>query len=60
MLEAVADQNLWIWDAYFGVLAANNDLNVLYDSPLFDDVLANRAPEAPSVYAVKPCSGFTP
>ncbi|GKD41742.1 zinc finger, CCHC-type containing protein, partial [Tanacetum coccineum] len=49
MLEAVADQNLWIWHAYFGVLATNNDLNVLYDSPLFDDVLADRAPEAPFI-----------
>nr|GEY27890.1 reverse transcriptase domain-containing protein [Tanacetum cinerariifolium] len=28
---------------------ANNDLNVLYGSPLFDDVLADRAPEAPFV-----------
>ncbi|GJW59173.1 ALP1-like protein [Tanacetum coccineum] len=37
MLEAVADQKLWIWHAYFGVPGANNDLNVLYDSSLFDD-----------------------
>ncbi|GKA72347.1 phospholipid-transporting ATPase 1, partial [Tanacetum coccineum] len=27
----------------------NNDLNVLYGSPLFDDVLADTAPEAPFV-----------
>ncbi|GJR29288.1 DNA-directed DNA polymerase [Tanacetum coccineum] len=39
MLEAVADQRLWIWHAYFGVPGANNDLNVLYGSPLFDDDL---------------------
>ncbi|GKA04284.1 ALP1-like protein [Tanacetum coccineum] len=45
MLEAVADQKLWIWHAYFGVPGANNDLNVLYGSPLFDDELADRAPE---------------
>ncbi|GKA83385.1 zinc finger BED domain-containing protein RICESLEEPER 2-like protein [Tanacetum coccineum] len=25
MLEAVADQRLWIWHAYFGVPGANND-----------------------------------
>ncbi|GJV54476.1 RNA-directed DNA polymerase, eukaryota, reverse transcriptase zinc-binding domain protein [Tanacetum coccineum] len=30
-----------------GVLGANNDLNVLYGSPLFDDLLADKAPEAP-------------
>ncbi|GJU75406.1 leucine-rich repeat-containing protein [Tanacetum coccineum] len=28
---------------------SNNDLNVLYGSPLFDDVLADMAPEAPFV-----------
>ncbi|GJY57254.1 reverse transcriptase domain, reverse transcriptase zinc-binding domain protein [Tanacetum coccineum] len=28
---------------------ANNDLNVLYGSPLFDDELADRAPECPFV-----------
>ncbi|GJT69162.1 zinc finger, CCHC-type containing protein [Tanacetum coccineum] len=47
MLEAVADQQLWFWHAYFGVPGANNDLNVLYGSPLFDDLLADKAPEAP-------------
>ncbi|GJR82313.1 ALP1-like protein isoform X1 [Tanacetum coccineum] len=26
---------------------ANNDLNVFYGSPLFDDLLADKAPEAP-------------
>ncbi|GKB52411.1 RNA-directed DNA polymerase, eukaryota, reverse transcriptase zinc-binding domain protein [Tanacetum coccineum] len=47
MLEAVADQQLWFWHAYFGVPEANNDLNVLYGSPLFDDLLADKALEAP-------------
>ncbi|GKB24806.1 ALP1-like protein isoform X1 [Tanacetum coccineum] len=46
MLEAVADQKLWIWHAYFEVPGSNNDLNVLYGSPLFDDVLADTALEA--------------
>ncbi|GJT48711.1 ALP1-like protein isoform X1 [Tanacetum coccineum] len=45
MLEVVADQRLWIWHAYFGVRGANNDLNVLYGFPLFDDELADTAPE---------------
>ncbi|GKB35289.1 probable arabinosyltransferase ARAD1 [Tanacetum coccineum] len=49
MLEAVADPKLWIWHAYFGVPGSNNDLNVLYGSLLFDDVLADTAPEAPFV-----------
>ncbi|GKB01931.1 protein arginine N-methyltransferase 1.6, partial [Tanacetum coccineum] len=45
MLEAVADKKLWIWHAYFGVPRANNNLNALYGSPLFDDELADRAPK---------------
>ncbi|GJZ00430.1 zinc finger, CCHC-type containing protein [Tanacetum coccineum] len=47
MLEFVADQQLWFWHAYFRVPGANNDLNVLYGSPLFDDLLAEKSPEAP-------------
>ncbi|GKA87761.1 putative RNA-directed DNA polymerase, eukaryota, reverse transcriptase zinc-binding domain protein [Tanacetum coccineum] len=50
--EAVADQKLWIWHAYFGVPEANNDLNVLYGSPLFDDEIADIAPECPFVVNV--------
>nr|GFC35156.1 hypothetical protein [Tanacetum cinerariifolium] len=46
MLEAVADKQLWFWHAYFGVPEADNDLNVLYGSPLFDDLLPDKAPEA--------------
>ncbi|GJT45423.1 ALP1-like protein [Tanacetum coccineum] len=49
MLEAVADQRLWIWHAYFGVPGANNDLNVLYGSPLFDDEIADIASECPFI-----------
>ncbi|GJW84694.1 putative ribonuclease H-like domain-containing protein, partial [Tanacetum coccineum] len=37
MLEAVASQDLWIWHAFYGMAGANNDINVLDNSPLFDD-----------------------
>ncbi|GJW50271.1 ALP1-like protein isoform X1 [Tanacetum coccineum] len=47
MLEAVADQQLWFWHAYFRVPRSNNDINVLYGSPLFDDLLADKASEVP-------------
>jgi hypothetical protein len=33
ILEAIADQSLWIWHAFFGVLEGNNDINVLDRSP---------------------------
>ncbi|GKF64761.1 ALP1-like protein, partial [Tanacetum coccineum] len=49
MLEAVASQDLWISHAFFGVAGANNDINVLDNSPLFDDLLEDIAPIAPFV-----------
>ncbi|GJX87080.1 ALP1-like protein [Tanacetum coccineum] len=39
VLEAVASQDLWIWHAFYGMAGANNDINVLDNSPLFDDLL---------------------
>nr|GEX90078.1 hypothetical protein [Tanacetum cinerariifolium] len=47
MSEAVPDQKLWIWHAYFGVPEANKDLNVLYGSQLFDDKIVDIALECP-------------
>ncbi|GJT17811.1 ALP1-like protein isoform X1 [Tanacetum coccineum] len=49
MLEAVASQDLWIWHAFFGVAGANNDINVLDNSPLFDDLINDTAPVLPYV-----------
>ena len=34
VLEAVADQSLWIWHVFFGILGSNNDLTILDRSPL--------------------------
>ena len=47
MLEAVASYDLWIWHAFFGVAGANNDLTVLYNSPLFDDLIDDIGPQVP-------------
>ncbi|GJY05840.1 ALP1-like protein [Tanacetum coccineum] len=45
LLEAVASHDLWIWHAFFGVAGSNNDINVLYQSPIFNDLKSGRAPE---------------
>ncbi|XP_074377690.1 uncharacterized protein LOC141719208 [Apium graveolens] len=45
ILEAVASSDLWIWHAFDGVAGSNNDINVLDQSPVFDDMLQDRAPE---------------
>jgi hypothetical protein len=44
ILEAVATKNRWIWHSFFGLPGANNDLNVLSYSSLFDDVLNGNSP----------------
>ncbi|GKF62995.1 ALP1-like protein, partial [Tanacetum coccineum] len=49
MLEAVASQDLWIWHVFHGMAGANNDINVLDNSPLFDDLLDDLAPVVPYV-----------
>ncbi|GKC84259.1 ALP1-like protein isoform X1 [Tanacetum coccineum] len=49
LLEVVASQDLWIWHAFFGVAGSNNDINILYQSPLFNDLKTGRAPEIPFV-----------
>ncbi|GKE84751.1 ALP1-like protein, partial [Tanacetum coccineum] len=44
MLEAVASQDMWIWHGFYGMTGADNDINVLDNSPLFDDLLDDLAP----------------
>ena len=38
ILEAIADQELWIWHAFFGLAGGNNDLNILDRSLLVVDL----------------------
>ncbi|XP_071707872.1 uncharacterized protein [Rutidosis leptorrhynchoides] len=47
VLEAVASYDTWIWHAFFGAAGANNDVNVLNQSSLFDDIKNGNAPFAP-------------
>ncbi|XP_048610064.1 uncharacterized protein LOC125585307 [Brassica napus] len=44
ILEAVADYDLWIWHAYFGLPGTNNDINVLESSHLFSNLAQCIAP----------------
>ncbi|XP_048422760.1 uncharacterized protein LOC103964555 [Pyrus x bretschneideri] len=45
VLKAVASYDTWIWHAFFGTPGLNNDINVLWFSPLFDNVVNGWAPE---------------
>ncbi|CAL2239258.1 unnamed protein product [Prunus armeniaca] len=35
----------WVWHAFFGVAGSQNNLNVLGQSPVFNDVLRGQAPQ---------------
>ncbi|CAL8107891.1 unnamed protein product [Prunus armeniaca] len=45
ILKAVAGFDTWVWHAFFGVAGSQNDLNVLGQSPVFNDVLRGEAPK---------------
>ncbi|KAL6279196.1 hypothetical protein ACE6H2_016077 [Prunus campanulata] len=45
ILEAVASFDTWVWHAFFGVAGSQNDLNVLGQSPVFNDVLRGHSPQ---------------
>ncbi|XP_050111693.1 uncharacterized protein LOC126590225 [Malus sylvestris] len=45
VLEVVASYDTWIWHALFDTPGTNNDINVLWSSALFDDVVNGWAPE---------------
>ncbi|GJT85366.1 ALP1-like protein [Tanacetum coccineum] len=49
LLEAIASNHLWIWQAFFGVSGMNNDVNVLRQSPIFNDLKSGRALDVPFV-----------
>nr|GEY30030.1 hypothetical protein [Tanacetum cinerariifolium] len=48
-IRCVASQDLWISHAFFGVAGLNNDINVLYQSSLFNNIKTGRALEIPFV-----------
>ncbi|XP_021823254.1 uncharacterized protein LOC110764561 [Prunus avium] len=45
ILEAVVGFDTWVWHTFFGVAGSQNDLNVLGQSPVFNDVLIGEAPQ---------------
>ncbi|KAD3642206.1 hypothetical protein E3N88_31430 [Mikania micrantha] len=44
MLEVVASQDLWRWHSFFGASGSNSDINVLDQSPIYNDLIAGMAP----------------
>ncbi|KAJ9543663.1 hypothetical protein OSB04_023370 [Centaurea solstitialis] len=46
ILEAVASYDEWIWHAFFGVPGATNDIIVVNQSPVFNDLFKDKAPDS--------------
>ncbi|XP_022024179.1 uncharacterized protein LOC110924485 [Helianthus annuus] len=44
-IDSVASQDLWIWHSFFGLPGSLNDLNVLYQSAIFTDVVNGTGPD---------------
>jgi hypothetical protein len=42
ILEAVADQDLWIWHAFFGMAGSHNDINVLQCLNVFSRLVIEK------------------
>jgi len=40
VIEAVCDEDLWIWHLFVGAPGSLNDMNVMHQSPLYVDVTA--------------------
>ncbi|CAM8932573.1 unnamed protein product [Rhodiola kirilowii] len=45
ILEAVASYDTWIWHSFIGVPGAQNDINVLHQSDIFDPLLSGISPQ---------------
>nr|XP_043619618.1 protein ANTAGONIST OF LIKE HETEROCHROMATIN PROTEIN 1-like [Erigeron canadensis] len=46
IIECVASYDLWIWHSFFGLAGSNNDVNVLQQSPLFQNECNGSAPDS--------------
>ncbi|XP_023743492.1 uncharacterized protein LOC111891662 [Lactuca sativa] len=45
--KAISSHDLWIWHAFYGLACANNDINVLDQSPVFNDIYLGKSHDVP-------------
>lgn len=47
ILEEVASYDLWICHTYFGATGSNNDINILDESPIFNNIYLGKSYDVP-------------
>ena len=60
VVEAVCDEDLWIWHLFVGAPGSLNDINVMHQSPLYLDVTAGRWPPRNQSYTMNGTSRTLP
>jgi len=60
VVEAVCDEDLWIWHLFVGAPGSLNDINVMHQSPLYLDVTAGRWPPRNQSYTLNGTSCTLP
>jgi len=52
VIEAVCDEDLWIWHLFVGAPSSLNGINVMHQSPLYLDVTGGRWPQRNKSYTI--------
>jgi len=52
VVEAVCDEDLWVWHLFVGAPGSLNDINVMHQSPLYLDVPGGRWPPRNKPYTI--------
>ena len=52
VVEAVCDEDLWVWHLFVGAPGSLNDINVMHQSPLYLDVTGGRWPPRNKTYTI--------
>jgi len=53
VVEAVCDEDLWVWHLFVGAPGSLNDINVMQQSPLYLDVTGGRWPPRGTPFTIK-------
>eukprot|EP00168_Porphyra_purpurea_P020837 TRINITY_DN8935_c0_g1_i1.p1 TRINITY_DN8935_c0_g1~~TRINITY_DN8935_c0_g1_i1.p1 ORF type:complete len:128 (-),score=14.30 TRINITY_DN8935_c0_g1_i1:100-483(-) len=52
VIEAVCDEDLWVWHLFVGAPGSMNDINVMIQSPLYLDITVRLWPQRNHPYTI--------